>query len=149
MESTFIKFTSAISSLWFTTAVLALQPLVGTELFAKKMCSLNTGLCAKKQANAQEKESVFIFGVEIYFATTIRKPLFYKKRIYIFMVGYTQKILASPNAIQQIEALNLAIQDEKLRRHDFREWVTPYVKAEIQWRNCASFARKTPPLAHY
>jgi len=47
------------------------------------------------------------------------------------MVDYTQKILASPDALRQIAALNVAMQEEQLRRQDFRQWVTPGVKAEF------------------
>jgi Uma2 family endonuclease len=47
------------------------------------------------------------------------------------MFDYTEKILNSPDAPQQIEALNQAMNDEKRRRHDFREWITPHVKAEF------------------
>jgi Uma2 family endonuclease len=47
------------------------------------------------------------------------------------MVDYTRKILDSPDAPHQIEVLNLAMQDEKQRRHDFREWITPGIKAEF------------------
>ena len=46
-------------------------------------------------------------------------------------IDYVEKILASPNAPQQINALNEAMQDEKKRRHDFREWITPSIKAEF------------------
>lgn len=44
---------------------------------------------------------------------------------------YVDKILASPDAPQQVDALYKAIEDEKKRRHDFREWVTPAIKAEF------------------
>ncbi len=44
---------------------------------------------------------------------------------------YVDKILASPDAPQQIDALYEAMQDEKKRRHDFREWITPSIKAEF------------------
>ena len=47
------------------------------------------------------------------------------------MFDYAQKILDSPDAPQQIEALYQTMQDEKQRRHDFREWVTPNIKAEF------------------
>jgi Uma2 family endonuclease len=47
------------------------------------------------------------------------------------MSDYTVKILKSPDAPRQIEALNQAMSDEKRRRHDFREWVTPGIKAEF------------------
>ena len=47
------------------------------------------------------------------------------------MFDYAQKILDSPDAPQQIEALYQTLQDEKQRRYDFREWVTPGIKAEF------------------
>ncbi|NJN34623.1 MAG: Uma2 family endonuclease, partial [Saprospiraceae bacterium] len=47
------------------------------------------------------------------------------------MFNYTEKILNSPDAPLQIEALNAAMSNEKQRRHDFREWITPNVKAEF------------------
>ncbi len=47
------------------------------------------------------------------------------------MFDYAQKILESPDAPQQIEALYQTLQDEKQRRHDFREWITPNIKAEF------------------
>ena len=47
------------------------------------------------------------------------------------MIDYAQKILESPDAPQQIEALMVTINEEKRRRRDFREWVTPNVKAEF------------------
>jgi Uma2 family endonuclease len=47
------------------------------------------------------------------------------------MFDYAQKILESPDAPLQIEALQQAMQDEKRRRHDFREWITPNIKAEF------------------
>ena len=47
------------------------------------------------------------------------------------MVDYAQKILSLPDAPQQIETLMQAINDEKRRRRDFREWITPNVKAEF------------------
>jgi Uma2 family endonuclease len=47
------------------------------------------------------------------------------------MFDYAQKILDSPDAPTQIEALNQAMQSEKSRRHDFREWITPNIKAEF------------------
>lgn len=47
------------------------------------------------------------------------------------MFDYGQKILESPDAPQQIEALYQTLQDEKQRRHDFREWITPNIKAEF------------------
>jgi Uma2 family endonuclease len=47
------------------------------------------------------------------------------------MFDYTEKILSSPNAPLQIEALNQAMNEEKRRRHDFREWITPSIKAEF------------------
>ena len=46
-------------------------------------------------------------------------------------LDYVEKILASPNAPQQIDTLYQAMQDEKKRRHDFREWLTPTIKAEF------------------
>jgi len=47
------------------------------------------------------------------------------------MLNYAQKIMESPDAPRQIEALNQAMNDEKRRRQDFREWVTPDIKAEF------------------
>jgi len=47
------------------------------------------------------------------------------------MVNYTEKILNSPDAPQQIEALNKAWEVEQKKRHDFREWITPSMKAEF------------------
>jgi len=44
---------------------------------------------------------------------------------------YTQKIMASHDAPQQIEALIEAMNAEKQRRNAFREWVTPNMKAEF------------------
>jgi Uma2 family endonuclease len=42
-----------------------------------------------------------------------------------------QKILASSDAPTQIETLQKMMEAEKKRRHEFREWVTPNVKAEF------------------
>jgi Uma2 family endonuclease len=47
------------------------------------------------------------------------------------MFDYAQKILDSPDAPRQIERLYQTLQDEKQRRHDFREWITPNIKAEF------------------
>lgn len=47
------------------------------------------------------------------------------------MFDYAQKILDSPDAPRQIERLYKTLQDEKQRRHDFREWITPNIKAEF------------------
>jgi Uma2 family endonuclease len=47
------------------------------------------------------------------------------------MFDFVEKIMASPDAPQQFEALRSAIDDEKKRRHDFREWITPGIKAEF------------------
>jgi Uma2 family endonuclease len=47
------------------------------------------------------------------------------------IVDYVEKIMASPNAPQQLDALYAAMQNEKQRRHDFREWITPAIKAEF------------------
>ncbi len=44
---------------------------------------------------------------------------------------YVEKIMASADAPQQLDALYDAMQDEKNRRHDFRQWITPSVKAEF------------------
>lgn len=44
---------------------------------------------------------------------------------------YVDKILASPDAPKQVDVLYEAMKDEKKRRHDFREWITPAVKAEF------------------
>lgn len=46
-------------------------------------------------------------------------------------MDYVEKILASPDAFRQIEELNVAMNDEKRRRHEFREWITPNIKAEF------------------
>jgi Uma2 family endonuclease len=47
------------------------------------------------------------------------------------MTSYAQKILQLPDAPQQIEALYVAMNEEKRRRNDFREWISPSVKAEF------------------
>jgi Uma2 family endonuclease len=47
------------------------------------------------------------------------------------MFDYAQKIMELPDAPTQIEALHQAMQTEQSRRHDFREWITPNVKAEF------------------
>ncbi|MBU6341985.1 MAG: Uma2 family endonuclease [Bacteroidetes bacterium] len=47
------------------------------------------------------------------------------------MIDYTEKILNSPDAPQQIEALNKAWHEEQQRRLEFRNWITPGVKAEF------------------
>jgi Uma2 family endonuclease len=47
------------------------------------------------------------------------------------MIDYAQKILELPDAPQQVEALMVTLNEEKRRRRDFREWVTPDVKAEF------------------
>ena len=47
------------------------------------------------------------------------------------VIDYVEKIMASPNAPQQLDALYAAMQSEKKRRHDFREWITPAIKAEF------------------
>jgi Uma2 family endonuclease len=47
------------------------------------------------------------------------------------MVNYAQKILQSPDALQQLETLQKAVEAEKRRRHEFREWITPDIKAEF------------------
>jgi Uma2 family endonuclease len=39
--------------------------------------------------------------------------------------------MASPDAPQQLDALYAALQNEKKRRNDFREWITPAIKAEF------------------
>ncbi len=44
---------------------------------------------------------------------------------------YVDRIMASPDAPQQLDALYDAMQDEKNRRHDFRQWITPSIKAEF------------------
>lgn len=46
-------------------------------------------------------------------------------------MSYVGKILASPDAFEQMEELNKALLEEKKRRHEFREWVSPAVKAEF------------------
>lgn len=47
------------------------------------------------------------------------------------MANYVEKILASPDAFEQIAKLNEVLLEEKKRRHEFREWVSPGVKAEF------------------
>ncbi len=47
------------------------------------------------------------------------------------VVDHAQKIWSSPDAPQQIEALYEALQEEKKRRNDFRQWITPAIKAEF------------------
>ena len=47
------------------------------------------------------------------------------------MINYVEKILASPDAFEQIAKLNEVLLEEKKRRHEFREWVSPGVKAEF------------------
>ncbi|HMP28634.1 MAG TPA: Uma2 family endonuclease [Saprospiraceae bacterium] len=47
------------------------------------------------------------------------------------MVDYVDKILKSPNAPMQIRALQEAILLENNKRQEFREWVTPSMKAEF------------------
>ena len=47
------------------------------------------------------------------------------------MLNYAQKILDSPDAPRQIEALFQKIENEKQRRREFYEWITPSIKAEF------------------
>ncbi len=47
------------------------------------------------------------------------------------VADYAQKLWSSPDAPQQIEALYDALQEEKKRRIDFRQWITPAIKAEF------------------
>ncbi len=47
------------------------------------------------------------------------------------MVDYVEKILNSPDAPKQIKALQEAILIENKKRQEFREWVTPGLKAEF------------------
>ena len=47
------------------------------------------------------------------------------------MYDYAEKIWTLPDAPRQIEALYQKLQDEKQRRLDFREWITPNIKAEF------------------
>lgn len=47
------------------------------------------------------------------------------------MIDYVEKILKSPDAVRQAKSLNLALQKEQKKRHEFREWITPDVKAEF------------------
>lgn len=47
------------------------------------------------------------------------------------MTDLAQRLLAQPDAHQQIERLYLAMQEEKRRRTDFRQWVSPNIKAEF------------------
>ncbi len=44
---------------------------------------------------------------------------------------YVDRIMASHDALQQVDRLNEALIEEKKRRHDFREWITPSIKAEF------------------
>ncbi len=44
---------------------------------------------------------------------------------------YVEKILASPDAPQQVNRLYTALEEEKKRRQEFRQWITPAVKAEF------------------
>jgi Putative restriction endonuclease len=52
-------------------------------------------------------------------------------QLYQFMTDITQKILASPDAIRQIEYLHNAMLAEKQRRKEFHKWITPVTKAEF------------------
>ncbi len=45
--------------------------------------------------------------------------------------GYVEKIMASTDSPQQLDALVSATQKEKAHRHDFRQWITPSIKAEF------------------
>lgn len=47
------------------------------------------------------------------------------------MVDYVEKILNSPDAPKQIKELQEAILIENKKRQEFREWVTPGMKAEF------------------
>lgn len=47
------------------------------------------------------------------------------------MLSLTEKILSRPDAFEQIEALNKAVEAEKKRRHAFREWIEEDIKAEF------------------
>lgn len=47
------------------------------------------------------------------------------------MQTVVEKILASPSAPHILEHLQRAMQDEQVRRQDFREWITPNMKAEF------------------
>ena len=47
------------------------------------------------------------------------------------MIDYAEKILNSPDLPQVVKRLNQVLEDESRRRHEFREWVTPTIKAEF------------------
>ena len=47
------------------------------------------------------------------------------------MIDYAEKILNSPDLPQVVKRLNQILEEENRRRHEFREWVTPAVKAEF------------------
>ncbi len=47
------------------------------------------------------------------------------------MVDYIEKILNSPDGLNQLKVLNEAFKKEQEKRHEFREWVTPEIKAEF------------------
>lgn len=47
------------------------------------------------------------------------------------MTDYAEKILRSPDLPQVVKRLNQILEDESRRRHEFREWVTPGIKAEF------------------
>ncbi len=47
------------------------------------------------------------------------------------VVDYVEKIMTLPDAPLQLNLLYNALEEEKKRRHDFREWITPAIKAEF------------------
>lgn len=47
------------------------------------------------------------------------------------MHAFAQKLLERPDAPQQVEAMRVALEDEKRRREEFYEWVTEEMKAEF------------------
>lgn len=57
--------------------------------------------------------------------------MYFWRKTAVMAVDHAQKIWSSPDAPQQIEALYLALQEEKKRRIDFRQWITPAIKAEF------------------
>ena len=47
------------------------------------------------------------------------------------LLDYVEKIMSSPDAPLQVDALNEAMRLEKEKRQDFYNWVTPGIKAEF------------------
>lgn len=44
---------------------------------------------------------------------------------------YVEKNLASPDAPELVNRLYTALEEEKKRRQEFRQWITPAIKAEF------------------